>query len=38
MNTKQMFKRIDDLKEQMETKIPVEVKDKGFEYYEKLRS
>ena len=30
MNTKQMFQRIDDLKDQIETKIPNEVKDKPF--------
>jgi len=31
MNTKQMFQRIDDLKDQIETKIPNEVKDKALE-------
>jgi hypothetical protein len=31
MNTKQMFQRIDDLKNQIETKIPNEVKDKALE-------
>jgi hypothetical protein len=31
MNTKQMFQRIDDLKDQIETKIPKEVKDKALE-------
>ena len=31
MNTKQMFQRIDDLKTQIETKIPNEVKDKALE-------
>ena len=31
MNTKQMFQRIDDLKSQIETKIPNEVKDKALE-------
>lgn len=31
MNTKQMFQRIDDLKHQIETKIPNEVKDKALE-------
>lgn len=31
MNTKQMFQRIDDLKNQIETKIPKEVKDKALE-------
>ena len=31
MNTKQMFQRIDDLKDQIETKIPNEVKDTALE-------
>ena len=31
MNTKQMFQRIDDLKDQIETKIPNEVKNKALE-------
>ena len=31
MNTKQMFQRIDDLKTQIETKIPIEVKDTALE-------
>ena len=31
MNTKQMFKRIDDLKDDIEKKIPSEVKDKALE-------
>ena len=31
MNTKQMFQSIDDLKNQIETKIPNEVKDKAME-------
>lgn len=31
MNTKQMFQRIDDLKNQIETKIPNEVKDKALQ-------
>jgi len=38
MNTKQMFKRIDDLKEQMETKIPVEVKDKALKIMKSLEA
>ena len=38
MNTKQMFKRIDDLKEQMETKIPVEVKDKALNIMKSLEA
>ena len=31
MNIKQMFQRIDDLKDQIETKIPIEVKDTALE-------
>jgi len=38
MNTKQMFKRIDDLKEQMETKIPVEIKDKALNIMKSLEA
>jgi len=38
MNTKQMFKRIDDLKEQMETKIPIEVKDKALQIMKSLEA
>jgi len=36
MNTKQMFQRIDDLKDQIETKIPNEVKDKALEIMKSL--
>ena len=36
MNTKQMFQRIDDLKNQIETKIPNEVKDKALEIMKSL--
>lgn len=36
MNTKQMFQRIDDLKTQIETKIPNEVKDKALEIMKSL--
>ena len=36
MNTKQMFQRIDDLKNQIETKIPNEVKDKALEIMKAL--
>ena len=36
MNTKQMFQRIDDLKSQIETKIPNEVKDKALEIMKAL--
>jgi len=36
MNTKQMFQRIDDLKDQIETKIPNEVKDKALEIMKAL--
>ena len=38
MNTKQMFKRIDDLKEQMETKIPIEVKEKALKIMKSLEA
>ena len=36
MNTKQMFQRIDDLKDVMETKIPNEVKDRALEIMKSL--
>jgi hypothetical protein len=36
MNTKQMFQRIDDLKNDIETKIPNEVKDKALEIMKSL--
>lgn len=36
MNTQQMFKRIDDLKDDIEKKIPVEVKDKALAIMKKL--
>ena len=36
MNTQQMFKRIDDLKDDIERKIPVEVKDKALAIMKKL--
>ena len=38
MNTKQMFKRIDDLKDQMETKIPIEVKEKALKIMKSLEA
>ena len=38
MNTEQMFKRIDDLKHAMETKIPVEVKDKALKIMKDLEA
>ena len=38
MNTEQMFKRIDDLKDAMETKIPVEVKDKALQIMKDLEA
>ena len=38
MNTEQMFKRIDDLKDAMETKIPVEVKDKALKIMKDLEA
>ena len=38
MNTKQMFQRIDDLKENMETKIPVEIKEKALQIMKDLES
>ncbi len=36
MNTKQMFKRIDDLKDDIEKKIPVEVKEKALQIMKSL--
>ena len=36
MNTKQMFKRIDDLKDDIEKKIPSEVKDKALQIMKRL--
>jgi len=36
MNTKQMFKRIDDLKDDIEKKIPAEVKDKALKIMKRL--
>lgn len=38
MNTEQMFKRIDDLKDAMETKIPVEVKEKALKIMKDLEA
>ena len=38
MNTEQMFKRIDDLKADMETKIPVEVKEKALKIMKDLEA
>lgn len=36
MNTKQMFQRIDELKDDIETKIPVEIKDKALKIMTEL--
>jgi len=36
MNTKQMFQRIDELKDDIETKIPVEIKDKALRIMKEL--
>ena len=38
MNTEQMFKRIDDLMDDMETKIPVEVKEKALKIMKDLEA